>query len=240
MGLISDILEHNREIYAHDPCMVYRGVGNTTALYLRLDELSRQAEQTPAEVNWSIQLPKSGKSSRQQAEKYEKILSLQDNCVYREKLLCYLRNNNSFKTAVVQDVLSEYLTLLCNTRDTLNEVLQHAKQQNISLHHTFIGDEEGETKILLQTLLKTLFYYLSHIANSDDTRFLQFLFSDMAVLIRLLEPDNKYKFPKEVCRDYYERNFQPSYGIECCENCKMPLYRECPYCFKCFVRKVRK
>ena len=120
--------------------------------------------------------------------------------------------------------------------DNLREAKQHLETIP---SYSERSNEVPDMDIILYTLLDNIFIFLTEVAEFDDSQFLQELFLDVSLLIKHFdEYKGVTKKPKEICRDYYERNFNPTKGIETCDNCGAKLYNECSYCFNCFERSI--
>ena len=231
MGILSDILEFNRENSRIDPCMFI--------------PVSRNAEnawwKNYCQYNRVSTNENNGKKTKKsKTEKYEKeYLSyrcLIDSCLYREKQLLALPREYHFVTETVNDAIQEYLLIVRNNREYAQEHLENAKKhlKQIPAYHFPAMNED--MKIPVESLLYTIFSYLSYTATFDDSHLLQEIFTDTAKLICIIEPEMTGQKPKIICKKYYEEIFHPSYGIKRCENCGQPIFEECPYCFNCFER----
>lgn len=227
MGLISDYLEQNRENSNFDICLVRPQSkallhGSSTCLP------TSNTGQTEALIK-----------TENYEQQYTSSLYFMNRCIFRQKQLLQLRREHQFVTAEVNDTIQEYIELVRCSMEYAQERITKVKShiQDTFTLPVYDFDESAETPVALLTLVDSLFYYLSVTATNDDSRFVQALFGDISVLIKQLDPvGTEGKKAKQICRDFYEENYSPTYGIETCENCGIKLYKQCPhYCFHCFV-----
>lgn len=225
MGLISDYLEQCRENSNFDICLVIP----------KREELpDMRFPFKPAFITGPI---------AKYEQQFASSLNLLNRCIFREKQLLRIQRDHQFETPEVKDTIQEYLELVrCSMKyaqERITEAKSHIQNPSNLLIHDF--DENAEASIAFVTLLDSLFYYLSATASNDDSHFVQALFGDLAILIKQLDPvGTEGKKAKQICKDYYEKNYSPTYGIETCENCGAKLYQQCPhYCFHCFVYQGR-
>ena len=162
---------------------------------------------------------------------------LLDTCIYREKQLLTLRHQHQFTTHLVKDTIDEYISIVRETWQHAAKEIESARKKLKRIpQYNFLVDDAVEKNVPVVTLLDSLFLHLTTTADFDDSHFLQTLFADLSKLISMIQTDTYGKLPKVICREYYERAFQPSYGIARCDNCGELLYSGCSYCFNCFER----
>lgn len=236
MGILSDILEFNRENSKIDPCMFIPASRNAESAWW-----NNYCEYNHFLTNKNDdEKIKNKKSKNLKIEKYEKeYLSyryLIDNCLYREKQLLALQNEYHFATETVNNAIQEYLLIVRNNLEYAQERLANAKKQLKQIPNYHFSMKEKDIQIPVESLLYAIFDYLSYTATFDDSHLLQEIFEDTAKLICRIEPEMTGQKPKIICKKYYEATFHPSYGIKRCENCGQPIFEECPYCFNCFER----
>jgi len=240
MGLYSDILESNRERGFVDPCMFIHKSKHSVDHYLPLwhhyCDINPKSQQRNRNSDFSSQVQ--ALQCMNIAEKtYISFRYLLDMCIYREKQLLALKNHCKFTTHLVNDAVNEYLSIVRESWiQAVSEVTDAKKLLKSTPTYTFSVDDDAEKEIPVITILDSLFHYLSATAEFDDSQFLQAVFIDMSKLISLVRINTYGKKPKDICREYYESTFQPSFGIARCENCGEPLYTGWHYCFNCFER----
>ena len=240
MGIYSDILEFNREKGLVDPCMfIHRSkhsVDHYMPLWLHYCSADSTSQKTKKLNDFSAQAQELQRMS--DAEKaYISFHYLLDICIYREKQLLEIKNRLNLTTHLVNDAINEYLSIVRESWQHAATEISEAKRYLKKLpNYTFCVDEDAEKSIPISSLLESLFYYLSSNADFDDSQFLQAVFIDISQLIKLVKVNTYGKKPKEICREYYESTYQPSFGISRCDNCGEPLYEGFHYCFNCFER----
>lgn len=239
MGIYSDLLEKNREYHLIDPCMFIGQSGSSVNWYSLLwkhfcevdnchSQLQNQEFSNQARILHNIS---------EDEKKYLSLRYLIDISLYREKQLLSLNNNHRFCSHIVNNTIDEYLSVIRESYHRATKEYEYVKKHlQIIPEYSFSINEKSEKNVLIVTLLDNLFYYLSNDAEFTDSHLLQSLFIDISQLIILIDENLKTKKPKEICRYYYEKTFHPTFGIDRCDNCDEPLYKECPYCFNCFVR----
>ena len=250
MGLISDYLERNRENSNFDICLVLpqsKVLSHTQSSYWSASNAGQVAkEEQKRNREWQLAFVQQAEgliNTENYEQQYTSSLNLLNRCIFRQKQLLQIRRDHQFVTPEVNDTIQEYIELVRYSmeyaRERVTEAKSHIQNTSNLLPHDF--DESAETSIALVTLVDSLFYYLSVTASNDDSHFVQELFGDISVLIKQLDPvGTEGKKAKQICSDFYEENYSPTYGIETCENCGAKLYKQCPhYCFHCFVYQGR-
>lgn len=229
MGLFSDYLEKNRDAWPFDPCLVIHSSGETESTRKFYNDLTFYPNHDNTFSEQILFL-----SSEQAYVSAHKTL---DMCLYREKQLLALKRNYKFSTYVVKDTIDEYLFLVKNGYNDAIEQLKRAKEQMGYIpKYIFDVEESPEDAVPITTLLNSLFYYLTSTIDFDTSHFLSDIFDDVSVLINMLEPVTSDMAAKDICKSYYEKTFHPTLGNQSCSNCGMPLFKEFPYCFNCFMR----
>lgn len=244
MGLFSDYLEQLRENSNFDICLVipYKTAPFQTAVIPTFNAGRAVKEQLTQNHVWNQAFAEQVKmllNAENYEQQYISSLYLMNRCVFRQNQLRQLLNTYRFKTIEVIDTINEYIELIEHSMEYAHERLVEAKCHidATKCAVAYVLDDIAEKSVTLLTLLDSLFYYLSVIANTNDSHFVQAFFEDVSFLIQEILPNQANgKKPKEICKEYFEENFHPTYGIDTCENCGKKLYRECPYCFNCYER----
>lgn len=239
MGLISDYLEQNREKASDEQCLFLPRDDSRHVTYVEYSgSCSYRADTEPS---WQQELSAQAAlvSQTEQSEKrYLSALGIIDRCMYRQKILFGLLHDPGPATFVVSDTIKEYIAIIDRSKAYAIEQMEAVKMLLPELPVQRVNFDAGQERLdTLSTLLRSLYYYLCVNADINDSCFVRTLFSDMAALIQQASPDLcKYSAAKDICRTYFEENYNPTYCIEVCENCGRKLYRECPhYCFTCFT-----
>lgn len=244
MGLISDYLEQNRENSNFDICLVLSQCGMSYHSEFSLNRKMKESSRRNQE--WQLAFDQQAKTlvkADNYEQQYMSSLYLLNRCIFREKQLLQIQRNYQFITAEVKDTIQEYISLIRNSMSMAQRRITEAKSY---IHNTpnlinYDLNENTEAAIVPKILLNSLFYYLSVTAIYDDSHYVQMLFRDISILIKELDPvGSRGKKAKQICSDFYEKQYHPTYGIETCENCGEKLYQQCPhYCFHCFTYQGR-
>lgn len=239
MGLSSDILESIRENSYYDPCLV---LPSSPYASIPCPPVGGFPENCPTEKeNFLLAISKQIESrinSQYYGKQYASSLSLINCCVFKQNCLRRLLHLRKFETVEVSDTIREYIDLIEYSIEYARNRLAEAKAHlDVTPPAESDFEELTERNVTLASLLDSLFLYLTTSAITDNSRFVHSFFNDVAFIIQQMSTNqlNKTK-SKDICREFYEKNYHPSYGIDTCENCGMKLYKECPYCFNCYER----
>ena len=254
MGLFSDYLEKLRESSDFDPCMVLPSSGysgfypsynkysaNNTHLdtRIRLTSYNSHSNRTASHPDHCVVTQ--GTDSVVYVDYqtlYQQAYMLHKQCVLREKHLLQIKNSVNLKTYVSKDLLDEYLLTVRENMSYAHDTFCDAREKipsNIAIQRDI--EIPDDNHIAVAIMVDALFYYLTSVADFDDSQFTKNLFSDIALLIgSSTTSQKKENRAKDICRSYFEQKYHPTFGIDKCDNCGAPLYRECRYCFNCFER----
>ncbi len=238
MGIYSDYLEMLKENPNYKPIDVENLLSSNyrVATYKSIQEKIDE-EKVKKEASAKRQERYIDKNLLDNYRELQALLSIYN---LEDKTACDILNHDVVRNAWVLDIIKLCQENSNEDRRQVNKLCDEIRKQ--------LGDNAGEKIIYVvcegdvrsQFLKQLIDIVLRKLQNGSalDTSQCRNIIKDSASLIRYLQ-DERYAWPDvKVFTDYIERQLGVAKGSRSCSTCKEKLYKNIPYCTKCYERNV--
>lgn len=238
MGIYSDYLEKIKENPDYRPIDVenllssnYR-VATYKVIQEKIDE--EKVKKKAAAKRKEKYIDKGLVDSYRELQALLSIYNLED------KIACDILNHKVVSTAWVWDMIRLCQENSNEGRRQVNELCDEIRQQLGKNAVPQINYAVSEVEVRSQLLKQLVDSVLRKLQNGSalDTSQFRNIIKDCAELIRYLQNERYAWADVKVFNDYIERQLGASRGSKSCSNCRGKLYKNIPYCTRCYERNV--
>lgn len=172
-------------------------------------------------------------------DSYRELQALLSIYNLEDKTACDILNHKVVSTAWVLDIVKLCQENSNDGRRQVNKLCDEIRQQfaKNAIKITYVVSEGEVRRQLLKQLIDSVLRKM--VSGSVlDTSQCRNIIKDCAELIRYLQNERYAWADVKVFNDYIERQLGASRGSKSCSNCRDKLYKNIPYCTRCYERNV--
>ena len=228
MGILSDILEENREkgLTIADSAD-YNGV-----FYADIDKVKVSIKELAC---IGIDKKKVKKLLNKLQLQYKNLLTASRKAILTEKIVLRLNNNNNFQSEYFKNRLASFIDNVQNQIYDITELvieLEKRIQLNNDIKENSISNEKIKMMIAY-TLSNSMIAFLQQNYGLENYE-IRYIVSDLSILFRQLEVDNVNLKGKKLVRYYLLQKNIIHESNNVCRNCGEKMFDEFDYCINCY------